>query len=112
VSGHGAREVVELTLSWALTTAWAFAVVIGDERDLDEEQLARAWPRSSRAAALVGLGILAVPFHFARTRGAFWPPRRLAERLVFFAVGIGATAGALLECGWLVATLLAALGYR
>lgn len=65
---QGARTL-ELLLSWAVTTALLFVVVIADERRLSEDRLARAWPPSSRNAALVAFGILALPVHFARTRG-------------------------------------------
>jgi hypothetical protein len=62
-------EVVELLVSWVVTTALTFVVVIWDERHLTGERLARAWPPTSRDAAIVAFGVLALPFHFARTRG-------------------------------------------
>ncbi len=62
----------ELLLSWVVTTALLFVLVIADERRMSEERLERAWPPASRDAAVVALGILALPFHFARTRGRFF----------------------------------------
>ena len=62
-------QAASLVLSWIVTTALLFAVVILDERRLPPEQLERAWPPSSRTAALVAFGILALPIHFMRTRG-------------------------------------------
>jgi hypothetical protein len=64
-------EITELLVSWALTTALSFAVVLGHERFMSEERLERAWPPASRAAALVAFGPLALPFHFAKTLGHF-----------------------------------------
>lgn len=65
-------RTIELLLSWFVTTALLFVVVIADERRMSEERLERAWPPASRDAAIVALGILALPFHFARTRGRFF----------------------------------------
>lgn len=84
----GAHEVVELLVSWAVTTAVVFVVVIGDERRLDPERLARAWPPSSRDAAVVAFGIFALPFHFARTRGHLRSARGALGLLYGFGVGL------------------------
>lgn len=77
------RDVGPLLLSWAVTTAAVFAIVLLDEHRLDPARRERAWPPASRAAALVCFGALALPVHFVRTRrslsGAF--------------VGLGAAAG-------------------
>ena len=62
-------EVIELLLSWFVTTTLTFGVVIADERRMSAERLARAWPPSSRDAAIIAFGVLALPVHFARTRG-------------------------------------------
>jgi hypothetical protein len=70
-------EVIEILVSWTVTTAMTFAVVIFDERRMSEERLERAWPTSTRAVAIVYLGILALPFHFARTRGSVGSVRGL-----------------------------------
>jgi hypothetical protein len=42
---------------------------------MSEERLENAWPVASRNLFLVWLGILALPFHFARTRGRFFSVR-------------------------------------
>jgi hypothetical protein len=69
---EGSSEVIELVLSWLVTNALTFTVVILDERKwLDEAQLERAWPPSSRDAAIVAFGVLALPVHFIKTRGHF-----------------------------------------
>ncbi len=64
------REVLEIVLSFALTTAALFAIVLRDERRLSHspELLERAWPAPSRSAALIVFGVLALPVHYARTR--------------------------------------------
>lgn len=81
-------EVIELLVSWAVTTAMAFAVVIFDERRMSEERLERAWPTSTRAVALVYLGVFALPFHFARTRGSFRSLRGVFGIVYGFLMGI------------------------
>lgn len=73
-------DVLELMLSWAATTFACFVIVLRDEKGLTEAQLERAWIPTSRAAALVAFGQLAVLVHFLRTRrslyglglGVFW----------------------------------------
>ncbi|MBS2015791.1 MAG: hypothetical protein JST00_23085 [Deltaproteobacteria bacterium] len=74
-------EVVVMVVSLLVLMAGSSAVVRFDERRLDEEQLERAWPPSSRDNALIGLsflgapliGLFAVWFHFFRTRR--WRPK-------------------------------------
>ena len=66
---QGNTELVELVISWVVTTGLSFAIVIADERRLSEERLERAWTPASRSAALVAFGVLALPVHFMRTRG-------------------------------------------
>ena len=61
--------VLELGVSWVVTTALEFLVVVFDERRLRGERLERAWPSQSRDAAIVAFGPLALLVHFARTRG-------------------------------------------
>jgi hypothetical protein len=65
-------QALEILLSWAVTTALLFVVVLTDERRMPEDRLEQAWPPASRDLCLVWLGILALPFHFARTRGRFF----------------------------------------
>ena len=83
------REVVILVLSLIVLMAASSVVVRLDERRLDEERLARAWPETSRDNALIGLAFLASPllslfavwFHFFRTRSrALWPPWRWSPK--------------------------------
>jgi hypothetical protein len=83
-----AAEVILLVVSWVLTTALAFAVVLFDERRLDKAALEKTWPPSSRNAALIVFGILAVPFHFAKTRGSFTSIRGVASRAGGLLLGV------------------------
>lgn len=83
-------EVVDLLLSWIATTAACFYVVMRDERRLPPELLERAWPSSSRAAAIIAFGQIAVWVHF-------WKTRRYGIR------------GFLLGLLWMVGTSLPAL---
>lgn len=62
-------QVLELVVSWVVTTTLTFVVVLVDERRLSEDRLERAWPAATRTLYLVYLGVLALPFHFAKTRG-------------------------------------------
>jgi hypothetical protein len=64
-----AGPVIELLISWVVTTALTFLVVILDERHLSEERLERAWPPTSRDAAIAVFGVLALFVHFIKTRG-------------------------------------------
>jgi len=83
---------VELLLSWAVTTLLLFVVVLTDEKRLSEERLEDAWPVATRTLLLVWLGVIALPFHFARTRGRFFTlsPRRFLGWWKGFAMGIAA----------------------
>lgn len=65
-------QALEILLSWAVTTALLFVIVLTDEKRMSEERLEQAWPIASRNLFLVWLGVLALPFHFARTRGRFF----------------------------------------
>jgi hypothetical protein len=83
----GDVELVQVVSSMFVTTATAATIVVVDERRLKAPELARAWPRSSRDAAIFGawlfgalFGCLLLLVHFARTRarlagvalGLFW----------------------------------------
>src|SRR5687768_3466378 len=82
-------SMIELILSWIVSTTLLFAVVILDERRfLKEEQLERAWPPSSRDAAIVAFGGLALPIHFMKTRGHFKSWRGIAGIGLGFALGV------------------------
>lgn len=60
-----------IALSWGMTTLLTFIAVTVDERFLREDRLERAWLPSSRNAAILAFGPLAIPVHFAKTRGSF-----------------------------------------
>ncbi len=62
------RDVLEILASFVFTTGALFALVLRDEGRLSPEQRARSWPVSSRNAALVVFGVVALPIHYARTR--------------------------------------------
>ena len=85
-----------LVLSWVVTTGLSWLAVRLDERWLSEERLERAWPPSSRNAAMLGFGPLAVPFHFLRTRGHFRSARGLAGLLLGLGLGIVVLAAIML----------------
>jgi len=73
-----------LVLSWIVTTGLSWLAVRLDERRLSAERLERAWPPSSRDAAMLAFGPLAVPFHFVRTRAHF----RSAVGIAWIPLGI------------------------
>lgn len=86
-------HVLELVASWVVTNALMFAIIILDERKiLKPEQLERAWPPSSRDAAIIGFGPLALILHFVRTRGNFRSPLGIVMKLFGFVLGIVALA--------------------
>jgi hypothetical protein len=86
------REVVIIVFTILAVMALCSVVVRLDEARLDEERLERAWPPASRDSALIGLAFLASPllallavaYHFIRTRG---------YRPIGFALGIGWMTG-------------------
>jgi hypothetical protein len=93
----GNLELVQVIVSWVVTLPAVVVVIRADERRLEAEALARAWPPQSRDAAIFGLwnlGVhpLCVLIHFARTRRSF--------------VGTG------LGLAWVVAILLADAGVQ
>lgn len=83
-------QALEILLSWAVTTALLFVVVLTDEKRMSEERLEEAWPVASRNLFLVWLGVLALPFHFARTRGRFFSVRRHLGWWKGFSMGLAA----------------------
>lgn len=56
---------------------------------MSEERLERAWPPASRDAAIVAFGLLALPFHFAKTLGHWRSVGGVALRILGFKVGLG-----------------------
>jgi hypothetical protein len=85
---HGIGEVVELVVSWTVSTALCFVIVIVHERRMSPERLERAWPPTSRDAAIVAFGVLALPIHFARTLGHWRSVGGVAMRFVGLLVGV------------------------
>ncbi len=81
-------EILLIVASWVITTALTFAVVLLDERRLSDDKLERAWIPTSRTVALVWLGVLALPFHFAKTRGDWRSLGSAARRLGGFVAGV------------------------
>lgn len=77
-------------ISWAVTTTLLFLIVLTDERRMSEERLEEAWPPATRTLVLVWLGLLALPFHFARTRGRFFTTdlHRFASWWMWFIIGL------------------------
>jgi hypothetical protein len=66
-------EVLQIIASWLVTIPFVVWLFRRDERRLAPTQLARAWPRVSRDAAIfagwnLGFPHLCVPVHFWRTR--------------------------------------------
>ena len=106
---RGDVEFVQVLSSMIVSTATVAAIVVVDERRLGARELARAWPRASRDAAIFGawlfgalFGCLLLFVHFARTRGLvvgiglglLWAAFLLAADL-----GTWSLAGAVIE--WL-----------
>ncbi len=87
------REVLGFIVPLLVRLTFSFAVVMLDERRLTEAQLERAWPPTSRAAALVNFDVIALVLHFVRTR--FVGPSLLA-RIRGALVGLLWAAGALI----------------
>lgn len=76
-------EVLELVSSWLVVTTLTFVVVIVDERRMTSADLELAWLPTTRNAAIALLGILALPVHFALTRG-----RRHGGRVRGYGLGL------------------------
>ena len=61
-----------LVFSWLYMNAVIWGLIRLDERYLcDERRLEKAWPPSSRDAAILGFGPIALVLHFLRTRISF-----------------------------------------
>jgi len=88
------REVLELTVSIALSIGLPAWVVRRDLARLSGEPLARSWNDASLWSAVVTFGPLCILVHFVRTR----------RSLRGLALGAGWTAAAL-ATSWLVSTL-------
>jgi hypothetical protein len=105
-----AGPIIELLASWMVTTALTFLVVILDERRLSEERLERAWPPTSRDAAIVAFGPLALPIHFIKTRGHLKSARGLLGLLLGLALGAAAVLLVAFVSGLVLEGLTAVLG--
>lgn len=81
-------SLTELIASWVVTTVLTFAVIMLDERWMKPERLERAWPPTSRDAAIIAFGPLALLLHFVRTRGGFRSLRLLAGIPLGLGMGI------------------------
>ncbi|MBX3230881.1 MAG: hypothetical protein KIT84_40625 [Labilithrix sp.] len=104
-------HVVELVASWIVTTTLTFLVIIVDERRvLSESQLERAWPPSSRDAAVIAFGPLAIPFHFMRTRGGFRGLRDVLGIFLGLALGVVALVLVVVVTSFVLTALFWALG--
>ncbi|MBX3260600.1 MAG: hypothetical protein KIS78_38025 [Labilithrix sp.] len=103
-------QVIEIVVSWVVTNALTFAVVIVDTRRLTEERLERAWPPASRDAAIVAFGLLALPFHFAKTRGSWTTLRGVGGRVLGFVVGVLVAAVVAVASAFLIGVIAWAIG--
>lgn len=103
-------QIIELLLSWVVTTALSFLLVIVDERRLCEERLERAWLPASRTVALVYFGLLAIPIHFAKTRGHVKSARGLLGIVLGLLLGIVAAVLVAVVSGLLITAIAWASG--
>jgi hypothetical protein len=102
----GNVEVVQIVASWAATLPTVATIIVWDERRLEGEALARAWPPQSRDAAIFGiyLGVppICVLVHFVRTRRS---TLGVVVGLLWFcavvAINIGAQLGVAIAIDWL-----------
>ncbi len=103
----GDLELLQVVASWAVTLPAVTGVIVIDERRLPAEKLARAWPPSSRDAAVFGLwnlGVhpLCVFIHFVRTRRGFaGVDLGLLWLAAVAALDIGAQLGTVAAVDWL-----------
>ena len=105
-------EVIELLVSWLVANALTFLVVILDERRiLKEEQLERAWPPASRNAAIIAFGLLALPFHFAKTRGTWTSVGGVSKRGLWFVLGLVIAVIVAIASGLVISAIAAVAGF-
>ncbi len=93
-------EVLVVALSLTLNALLPYLIVRRDLRRLSGERLARAWTDASFLSAVVAFGPLALPVHFAKTRGS----------LRGFGLGVGLGVASLLAQALAVALFRAGLG--
>jgi hypothetical protein len=89
----GDLEVVQFVVSWVVTVPVFALIVVRDEARLDGEALARAWPPSSRDAAIFGSWLFGVLYGAAGIFVHFAATRRSARGAL---LGLGAAATLLL----------------
>jgi hypothetical protein len=102
----GNVEVVQIVASWAVTLPTVATIIVLDERHLEGEALARAWPSQSRDAAIFGIYLGVPPFcvlvHFVRTRrSALGVVIGLLWFCAVVAINIGAQVGVAIAIDWL-----------
>jgi hypothetical protein len=95
-------QVLELVVSWVVTTVFTFLVVLVDERRLRPHRLERAWPTASRNWHIVYFGVLSLPFHFAKTRGSWTSVRDALRRIMGFFLGLVVAVVVALASGFVV----------
>jgi protein-S-isoprenylcysteine O-methyltransferase Ste14 len=61
-------EFIDYVLSMFATLGLTYAILRFDEARLSEEQLERAWPPSSRNAAVLAFSPICLIVHFIKTR--------------------------------------------
>jgi len=71
----GNVELVQVIADWVVTLPATAVLIVRDERRLTGDQLARAWPPSSRDGAILGLWMLgvhplALAIHWTKTRAS------------------------------------------
>jgi hypothetical protein len=103
---EGNLELLQVVVFWAVTLPAVTAIIVHDERRLQGEELARAWPPPSRDAAIFGIFLGLPPvclfLHFVRTRrdlrgvllGLVW-------LVAVYAADFGAEYGAAMAVEWL-----------
>ena len=103
-------QVIEIVVSWVATTTLVFVVVLVDERRMAPHRLERAWPTASRTLYLVYLGVLALPFHFAKTRGHCRSVRGIGGIVLGFAMGLVVAVVVALASGFITMGIAWVLG--
>jgi hypothetical protein len=83
------REILVVASSFVLNAALPYWIVKYDLRRLGPDRLSRAWNDASFLAAVLAFGPLSIPVHFVKTRRSW----------VGLALGLGASAGAILCAG-------------
>lgn len=64
-------EFIFFVLSMSITMSATYAILRFDEMHMSEAQFERAWPPSSRNAAVLAFSPICLVVHFTRTRMSF-----------------------------------------